>query len=121
VGHLSSVNTLVYLGDNLLGSGSSDKTIKVWNLTSGTVKYTLIGHSDDILKIVKLDDNLLGSCSTDFTVKVWNITSGILKYNFSHDFVVITLAPLDNELLASESYDWVLYGYFNGYFNMFVS
>lgn len=40
-GSLSSVLSLKYIGDNILASGSSDYTIKLWNLKTGEVMKIL--------------------------------------------------------------------------------
>lgn len=48
-GHLSSVLTLRYVGEYQLASGSSDYTVKIWDISTGEVLKTLSGHMNDVL------------------------------------------------------------------------
>ena len=43
-GNNSSVESLEVLSDGILASGSSDKTIRIWNTTTGLTTKTLIVH-----------------------------------------------------------------------------
>ena len=63
---------------NILVSCSNDKTIKMWDITSGSCLSTLRGHSDWVGGVAfnPRDPQMLVSCSDDKTIKVWNITSG---------------------------------------------
>ena len=63
---------------NILVSCSYDKTIKMWDITSGSCLSTLTGHSDWVRGVAfnPKDPQMLVSCSIDKTIKVWNITSG---------------------------------------------
>ena len=48
-GHSNSVNAVAVTADGKLTiSGSSDTSLKVWNLTTGKAEFTLIGHSDSV-------------------------------------------------------------------------
>jgi WD40 repeat protein len=59
-------------------SGSSDKTIKVWDLNTGNVLLnTLEGHSDYALSVAIASDNskiVIGSW--DKTIKTWDLPQG---------------------------------------------
>ncbi len=58
-------------------SGSSDKTIKVWNYQSGECLHTLKGHTNEILSIASIPDTkFIVSGSTDKTVRLWNYEIG---------------------------------------------
>ena len=58
-------------------SGSRDKSIKIWNISTGIDVTTLAGHSD-IVSTVRLssDDKFIVSASWDSTIKIWNFDSG---------------------------------------------
>ncbi|KAH2148396.1 hypothetical protein KXW33_005324, partial [Aspergillus fumigatus] len=65
----------------LLASGSDDKTIKLWDPTTGALKHTLVGHSDSILSVAfSQDGQFLASGSDDETIKLWDPTTGNLKH-----------------------------------------
>jgi len=73
-GHTSSVLSLVVLPDGLLasGSGSEDKTIRIWNTKSGETIKILTGHTSSVLSLVVLPDGLLASGSDDKTIRIWD-------------------------------------------------
>lgn len=57
--------------DTRIVSGSSDKTIKVWNMRTNSPwsVMTLVGHSGTV-RCLHLSGNRLVSGSSDFTIKV---------------------------------------------------
>ena len=57
-GHSDSVLTLAWSNERkMLISGSKDKTLKVWNYSSGEEIKTIFGHSGWIRKVI-IDSNL---------------------------------------------------------------
>jgi WD40 repeat protein len=49
-GHVYGVESVSFSPDgNKLASGSSDETIKIWNLKTHSVETTLKGHSNRVL------------------------------------------------------------------------
>jgi len=88
---------------NLLGSGSKDRTIKIWK-TDGTIIHTLRGHSKQINSICFGPDNrYLVSGSDDETVKIWNIHSGSLVFSFSEPSGEVTSVDVspDGKFIAA--------------------
>jgi WD40 repeat protein len=73
-----AVNDFILLSSDLLASSSSDRSIRIWNLTTNSTKFILQGHSLNVngLKLVSYD--ILASGSSDFSIKLWNITNGTL-------------------------------------------
>ena len=69
-GHSASVECLVVLQDGSLGSGSDDKTIRVWNISERIKLKTLTGHTGQVECLVVLPDGSLASASTDKTIKI---------------------------------------------------
>ena len=60
-----------------VASGSGDKTVKLWDVTSGECLQTLEGHSDCVTSVsFSPDGTKVASGSDDKTVKLWDVTSG---------------------------------------------
>ena len=60
-----------------VASGSFDKTVKLWDVTSGECLQTLEGHSSDVYSVsFSPDGTKVASGSDDKTVKLWDVTSG---------------------------------------------
>ena len=78
VGHADYVRCALQLADGRLVSGSEDKTLKIWDITSGIGLMTLNGHQDIVSCALQLADGRLVSGSGDRTLKIWNITSLIV-------------------------------------------
>jgi predicted NACHT family NTPase len=58
-------------------SGSSDQTVRVWDLASGTCRATLQGHTGWVRSVaVAADGRTAVSGSSDQTVRVWDLASG---------------------------------------------
>ncbi|MEH2184250.1 DnaJ domain-containing protein [Nostoc sp.] len=83
--HLGAVNTVaISLNSQTLISGSTDATIKVWNLQTGELLSTLTGHSAAVLSVaISPDGKTLASASRDGTIKLWNLHTGELLQNLS--------------------------------------
>ncbi|KAJ1980946.1 hypothetical protein H4R34_002266 [Dimargaris verticillata] len=74
-GHSDSVYCLQFQ-DELLVTGSRDRTIKFWNLGDGfECMRTLTGHEGSVL-CLKYDERCLVTGSSDSTVMVWDLTTG---------------------------------------------
>uniref|UniRef100_A0A671XQN7 E3 ubiquitin-protein ligase TRAF7 n=1 Tax=Sparus aurata TaxID=8175 RepID=A0A671XQN7_SPAAU len=102
VGHQGPVWCLcVYSTGDLLFSGSSDKTIKVWDTcTTYKCQKTLEGH-DGIVLALCIQGNKLYSGSADCTIIVWDIQT-LQKVNTirAHDNPVCTLVSSHNMLFS---------------------
>ncbi len=102
---------------NILASGSTDKTIKVWNLSTGKLIHTLKGHTQSVTSVamspgVKGSDPILISGSADRSIKIWNLSTGELVRNLEgHTQSITSLAinPVNrlsnNKTFASGSTD----------------
>jgi WD40 repeat protein len=73
LGHNGGVNSLV-LKDTTLFSGSSDRTIKIWDLRTNTCTATLKGHMAGVACLA-LKDATLFSGSWDETIKIWDLAT----------------------------------------------
>ncbi|KAI2820484.1 hypothetical protein CBS115989_3614 [Aspergillus niger] len=94
--------------EQLLASGSDDKTIKLWDAATGTLKHILEGHSGLVYSVAFSNNGqLLASGSGNKTIKLWNAATGALKHTLeNHSNPVYSVAFSNNgQLLASGSHD----------------
>lgn len=107
-GHVGKVNALA-IHNGRLYSGSDDRTIKIWDLSSSSSNRkhsepirTLTGHTDRVLALTVYDGRLY-SASKDRTVRVWDISSasGIIRSETIHalsGYVIHSLTAHDGRL-----------------------
>lgn len=63
--------------DQYLAVGAEDKTIKLWDLQSRTIRHNLQGHELDIFSLdFAKDGKFIVSGACDKTVKVWDVETG---------------------------------------------
>ena len=76
--HAGSVTSVAFSPDGLvLCTGSLDNTLKVWEVSSGALQYTLEGHTDGVFTCsFSPDGATILSGSLDSTLKVWERTTG---------------------------------------------
>lgn len=89
-------------------SGSDDKTLKIWELSSGKCLKTLKGHSNYVFCCnFNPQSNLIVSGSFDESVRIWDVRTGkCLKTLPAHsDPVSAVHFNRDGSLIVSSSYD----------------
>jgi eukaryotic-like serine/threonine-protein kinase len=65
------------LDGSLLATGGADKKVKIWDLATGKVRFTLEGHGELIGGLAFAPDGkLLASGSADGTVRLWDPATG---------------------------------------------
>ncbi|KDO23503.1 hypothetical protein SPRG_11425 [Saprolegnia parasitica CBS 223.65] len=109
LGHKKAISSLEFSNfGNLLASASPDKTVKIWNASTGALEQTLAGHEQGISDISwSANARFIASASDDCTVKIWDTESsetvstlrGHANYVFSVNF------NPQGTLLASASFD----------------
>jgi WD40 repeat protein len=105
--HSDSVLTLTQLQDGCLASGSSDYSIKIWNLNSKACLFTLNGHSNWVNTLTQLQDGCLASGSHDNSIKIWDLNAKACLFTLNgHSNWVNTLTQLQDGCLASGSRDY---------------
>lgn len=75
VGHEGNVKCVAFVGHDgdVLASGSSDNTCRLWDPSSGSCRSVLSGHTSRIWDISStVNGSLLASASGDGTVRLWN-------------------------------------------------
>ncbi|CAH8627336.1 unnamed protein product [Dicrocoelium dendriticum] len=70
-GHTGSVLCLQYIG-NLLISGSSDTTVRLWDLSMGRCLNVINHHAEAVLHL-RFRNNVLVTCSKDRSIAVWDM------------------------------------------------
>ena len=82
---------------NLLVSASRDKTLRIWDVTTGYCVKTLRGHSDWVRDVYpSFDGRWLLSAGNDQVARLWDASSGDVKATFlGHEHVIecCTFAP----------------------------
>ena len=104
-GHGRAVNALALTGDGRVVTGSSDGTVKVWDLASGHEERTLSGHEWVSALVMTEDGRVIpGSCFG--TVTVWDLASGQEQRTLSgHGGWVNALALTGDGRVVTGSFD----------------
>jgi WD40 repeat protein len=78
-GHSHSVHRVAFSPDGKqIVSGSLDKTIKLWDSTTGDLQKTLTDHSESVHTVAfSPDGKQIASGSWDKTIKLWDITRSL--------------------------------------------
>jgi guanine nucleotide-binding protein subunit beta-2-like 1 protein len=85
-GHNHFVSDIVISSDGQFAlSASWDKTLRLWDLNTGTTARRFVGHTSDVLSVsFSADNRQIVSGSRDRTIKLWN-TLGECKFNIQED------------------------------------
>ncbi|KAI9674644.1 MAG: hypothetical protein M1822_009048 [Bathelium mastoideum] len=108
-GHENWVMAVAFSPDGqLVASGSYDRTIRLWNTTTGEEMQKLEGHEDWVTAVAfSPDGQLMASGSYDRTIRLWNTTTGeeMQKLEGHEDSVKAVVFSPDGQLVASGSHD----------------
>ncbi|KAK1987242.1 WD40-repeat-containing domain protein [Colletotrichum cereale] len=108
-GHTGNVESVAFSGDcTQLASSSDDRTIRVWDLTTGRCLQIFKGHTEVITSVTfSSNGKQLFSASHDRTIKAWDLTTGQCLHTLKgHTQAVSSVACSSNSLqLASASWD----------------
>ena len=104
-GHTGSVICLSYWSSSLYGNylitGSTDRSVKIWDLDKETVFHNLIGHLDCIRCVVCSkpgDDNpIIVSGGDDRSIKIWSLLKGNVMHSLSGHTAAISSLKIYSE------------------------
>jgi WD40 repeat protein len=111
-GHSSGITSALFSEDGkFIVTASKDKTIRIWDASSGECLHTLIGHSSEVTSaLYSPDGKFIISTSNDKTARLWDATSGdsiytlvghrdaINSVNYSEDGKFIITTGANNEI-----------------------
>ena len=108
-GHTSSVSNIVFNSDgSTLASTSNDRTIRLWDVATGTHIHTLTGHDSQVNSVAfSPNSSTLASGDSGGKIRLWDVTTGQYRVTLEgHRNSVTTVAfSPDGETLASGSSD----------------
>jgi WD40 repeat protein len=128
-GHRQSVTAIACSPDGRqVATGSEDKTVIIWNATTGELQRTLEGHNDDVLSVAfSPNGTMLASGSADRMIRIWAPATGnlvqsygghlgaVYSVDFSPDSTLLALSSTDGTVrvwdVATERESQVLRGH----------
>ncbi len=111
-GHSAFVSSVSLSADGKYAiSGSADKTLKLWEVSTGQCLRTFEGHSDDVNSVcLSADGRYALSGSWDNTIKLWSVSKGqCLRTFIGHTAYVASVSlSADGRYALSGSHDKTL-------------
>ena len=102
-GHRAAVNS-VHFRDNVVATGSGDRTVRLWNLKTGIILRTITAHSRGIA-CVNLTEKLVVTGSSDHVIKLISRDSGEEVQTLKAHTGLVRTIQTDNTKIISGSYD----------------
>ncbi len=109
-GHYESIKSVAFTPDGqYLLTGSRDKTIKLWELSTGRELRAYLGHESTINDLVILPGGKhFMSSSADKTAKMWDLQTGQLLKTFTGhtDYLTSVAVSPGGQYLLTAGFDW---------------
>jgi hypothetical protein len=118
-GHEDTVNSVAFSSNGqMIVSGSSDKTVRLWNLQGNPIGQPFQGHENIVYSVAfSPDGQMIVSGSYDKTVRLWDLQGNHIGHPFQgHQAVVNSVAFSPNgQMIVSGSSDgtvrlWDIHG-----------
>jgi predicted 2-oxoglutarate/Fe(II)-dependent dioxygenase YbiX len=104
-GHTQSVLGLAPLPGQRIASVSRDRTLRIWNWSTGACEVTVTAHATAVLDVLALPDGPLATAGADGIIKLWGQDGSTAGSLAGHTGWVWQLASLADGTLASASED----------------
>jgi len=88
-----------------MATGSSDYSIRIWNMENHKTITTLYGHSGPVWCLCKQSDSVLMSGSEDCMLRLWDWQAGsCIRSLLSHSYAIWGIAIDESSNVASGSW-----------------
>ena len=105
-GHEKWVKCVLELDNEIIVSGSDDKSIKLWK-DNFNIK-TIVGHTNSVRSFCQINSSYFASGSFDSTIKIWEINTWVcvqtLEGHDSNIICIITLNYNNNKQKNNQNY-----------------
>lgn len=106
--HSQSIHGIAISPDGQwIATSSNDRTVKLWDLRSGSLLSTFSGHSDSVFSVrFSVDGSYIASSSWDNTVRLWEVSSAAgpgSEFQPLYDIASCTYSP-DGRYLITGGY-----------------
>lgn len=107
-GHDHAIRSIAGQG-KIAVSASYDYTLRVWDITTGECRWTLIGHREKVYNVaIDIHRKLACSGSLDGTVRLWDIEAGTCKHVLTGHTSLVGKLALSPSYLVSGAADSTL-------------